>query len=444
TWDWNQNVIERNVSSSLNFTCLYNLSPTRDHPCISWGSLSKTIPILLFFPEAVVSKDGSISSVGERYNMAFKIVRTESRLVREILTNHGFHEVHPNSNDFNLMWTGSHLKPYVLRSLQDFQKVNHFPRSHELTRKDRLYKNIQRMQQTHGFKNFHIVPQTFVLPAEYQEFCNCFAKDKGPWIIKPVASSRGRGIYLVSNPNQISMTENILVSRYINNPLLIDGFKFDVRLYVLVTSYDPLLIYVYEEGLARFATVKYDRTSKNIKNTFMHLTNYSVNKKSSDYVSCDDPEVEDYGNKWSMSAVLRYLKQEGKDTTSLMKQVEDLIVKAVLSAELQIATACKTFVPHKTNCFELYGFDVLIDSNLKPWLLEVNLSPSLACDAPLDLKIKASMIADMFSLVGECIRKALYKYQSIYMSVSPYYQPLNKNQRTNLGRISTLKVMGKK
>ncbi|XP_029316248.1 tubulin polyglutamylase TTLL5 isoform X2 [Cottoperca gobio] len=371
-----------------------------DHPCISWSGLSKTIPVLLFFPEAAVSKDGDICSIGERYHLAFKIVRTESRLVRGLLTNHGFHEVHPNSNDFNLMWTGSHLKPYILRSLQDFQKVNHFPRSYELTRKDRLYKNIQRMQQTHGFKNFHIVPQTFVLPSEYQEFCNCFAKDKGPWIIKPVASSRGRGIYLVSNPNQISMDENILVSRYINNPLLIDEFKFDVRLYVLVTSYDPVLIYVYEEGLARFATVKYDRTSKNIKNTFMHLTNYSVNKKSSDYVSCDDPEVEDYGNKWSMSALLRYLKQEGKDTTLLMRQVEDLIIKAILSAELQITTACKMYVPHKTNCFELYGFDVLIDSNLKPWLLEVNLSPSLACDAPLDLKIKASMIADMFSLVG--------------------------------------------
>uniref|UniRef100_A0A8D2ZUD3 Tubulin--tyrosine ligase-like protein 5 n=1 Tax=Scophthalmus maximus TaxID=52904 RepID=A0A8D2ZUD3_SCOMX len=377
----------------------------QDIPCISWSGLSKTIPVLLFFPEAVVLKDGNICSVGERYNLAFKIVRTESRLVRGILANHGFREVHPNCNDFNLMWTGSHLKPYILRSLQDFQKVNHFPRSYELTRKDRLYKNIQRMQQTHGFRNFHIVPQTFVLPSEYQEFCHSFAKDKGPWIIKPVASSRGRGIYLVSNPNQISMDENILVSRYINNPLLIDEFKFDVRLYVLVTSYDPLIVYVYEEGLARFATVKYDRTSKSIKNTFMHLTNYSVNKKSSDYVSCDDPEVEDYGNKWSMSAVLRYLRQEGKDTTLLMRQVEDLIVKAVLSAELHIATACKTFVPHKTNCFELYGFDVLIDSNLKPWLLEVNLSPSLACDAPLDLKIKASMIADMFSLVGECVLK---------------------------------------
>ncbi|XP_027130412.1 tubulin polyglutamylase TTLL5 isoform X2 [Larimichthys crocea] len=418
-----------------------------DHPCIAWSGLSKTIPVLLFFPEAAVSKDGNICSTGERYHMAFKIVRTESRLVRGILTNHGFHEVHPNSNDFNLMWTGSHLKPYILRSLQDFQKVNHFPRSYELTRKDRLYKNIQRMQQTHGFKNFHIVPQTFVLPSEYQEFCNCFAKDKGPWIIKPVASSRGRGIYLVSNPNQISMDENILVSRYINNPLLIDEFKFDVRLYVLVTSYDPLLIYVYEEGLARFATVKYDRTSKNIKNTFMHLTNYSVNKKSSDYVSCDDPEVEDYGNKWSMSAVLRYLKQDGKDTTLLMKQVEDLIIKAVLSAELQIATACKMFVPHKTNCFELYGFDVLIDSNLKPWLLEVNLSPSLACDAPLDLKIKASMIADMFSLVGFVCQDPLSRQpRSDRVALDPSLKPpaAQRTQRQKLASVSNSETEGSK
>ncbi|XP_029586086.1 tubulin polyglutamylase TTLL5 isoform X2 [Salmo trutta] len=402
-----------------------------DHPCIAWSGLSRKIPVLVFFAEAIVSKDGNIRSVGERYNLAFKIVRTESRLVRGLLTTHGFHEIHPNSNDFNLMWTGSHLKPYLLRSLQDFQKVNHFPRSYELTRKDRLYKNIQRMQQSHGFKNFHIVPQTFVLPSEYQEFCSSFVKDQGPWIIKPVASSRGRGIYLVSNPTQIPMDENILVSRYINNPLLIDDFKFDVRLYVLVTSYDPLTIYLYEEGLARFATVKYDCGTKNIKNQFMHLTNYSVNKKSSDYVSCDDPEVEDYGNKWSMSAMLRYLKQEGKDTTLLMSQVEDLVIKAVLSAELQIATACKMFVPHRNNCFELYGFDVLIDSNLKPWLLEVNLSPSLACDAPLDLKIKASMISDMFSIVGfVCQDPLLRQPRSERVALDPGLKyPAHKAQR---------------
>ncbi|CAI9567240.1 unnamed protein product, partial [Staurois parvus] len=200
-------------------------------------------------------------------------------------------------------------------------------------------------------------------------------------------------------PSQISLEDNILVSRYISIPLLIDGFKFDVRLYVLITSYDPLVIYLYEEGLTRFATVRYDRAAKNIKNQFMHLTNYSVNKKSGDYVSCDDPEVEDYGNKWSMSAMLRYLKQEGKDTAGLMSQVEDLIIKTVISGELPIAAACKSFLANRGNCFELYGFDVLIDSNMKPWLLEVNLSPSLACDAPLDMKVKASMISDMLTLV---------------------------------------------
>uniref|UniRef100_A0A8C7DFR1 Tubulin--tyrosine ligase-like protein 5 n=1 Tax=Oncorhynchus kisutch TaxID=8019 RepID=A0A8C7DFR1_ONCKI len=392
-----------------------------DHPCIAWSGLSRKIPVLVFFAEAIVSKDGNIRSVGERYNLAFKIVRTESRLVRGLLTTHGFHEIHPNSNDFNLMWTGSHLKPYLLRSLQDFQKVNHFPRSYELTRKDRLYKNIQRMQQSHGFKNFHIVPQTFVLPSEYQEFCSSFVKDQGPWIIKPVASSRGRGIYLVSNPTQIPMDENILVSRYINNPLLIDDFKFDVRLYVLVTSYDPLTIYLYEEGLARFATVKYDCGTKNIKNQFMHLTNYSVNKKSSDYVSCDDPEVEDYGNKWSMSAMLRYLKQEGKDTTLLMSQVEDLVIKAVLSAELQIATACKMFVPHRNNCF---GHIVLF------YCMDFDV---FLIDAPLDLKIKASMISDMFSIVGfVCQDPLLRQPRSERVALDPglkYPAPKAQRQR---------------
>ncbi|XP_042669125.1 tubulin polyglutamylase TTLL5 isoform X3 [Centrocercus urophasianus] len=383
----------------------------QDHPCIRWtGGGCRRIPIFVFHADAILTNDSYLRLIGERYHLSYKIVRTDSRLVRSILTAHGFHEVHPNSSDYNLMWTGSHLKPYLLRSLTDIQKVNHFPRSYELTRKDRLYKNVSRMQLSHGFKTFHILPQTFILPAEYQEFCSTYSKDRGPWIVKPVASSRGRGVYLINNPNQIVLEDNILVSRYISNPLLIDDFKFDVRLYVLVTSYDPLVIYLYEEGLARFATVRYDQASKNIKNQFMHLTNYSVNKKSGDYVSCDDPEVEDYGNKWSMSAMLRYLKQEGRDTA------------------------------------ELYGFDVLIDDTLKPWLLEVNLSPSLACDAPLDLKIKASMLSDMFTLVGfvcqdpgqrssrtayhssESVRRN--PYQKLQRPVSAQSQPTNTRLRT--------------
>lgn len=150
-----------------------------------------------------------------------------------------------------------------------------------------------------------------------------------------------------------------MISRYIDNPLLIDGYKFDVRIYVCVTSYDPLVAYLYEEGLTRFATVKYDPNSRSIKNAFMHLTNYSVNKRSHRYVRCDDPDIEDFGNKWSMSAMLRLLKAEGKDTFSLMMSIEDVVIKTLLSVESQISAACRMFLPTRGNCFGLFCISIL-------------------------------------------------------------------------------------
>ncbi|XP_077966117.1 tubulin polyglutamylase TTLL5-like isoform X3 [Styela clava] len=368
------------------------------------GTGAKRIAFIMFRPESLIARDKRLKSIGEKYHLAYKMVKTESKLVRSVLSTYGFHEVHPNSPDFNLMWTGAHLKPFSLRTLQDFQKVNHFPRSYEITRKDRLFKNIDRMAHTKGAKHFDFMPKSYLMPSEYQDFCAAYVKDKGPWIVKPIASSRGRGIYLINNPNQVPLEDNIMVCKYIANPLLIDSFKFDIRVYIAVTSYDPLMIYLFEEGLTRFATVKYEKTHRHLKNQMMHLTNYSINKKSHDYVRCEDPDVEDYGNKWSMSAMLRYLKQEGIDTNALMMRIEAVIIKAIIAAELPIATACKMFVPNRENCMELYGFDILVDENLKPWLLEGNLSPSLACDAPLDLKIKSCMISDFFSLVGfQCV-----------------------------------------
>jgi len=65
---------------------------------------------------------------------------------------------------------------------------------------------------------------------------------------------------------------------------LIDGYKYDLRIYVLVTSYDPLKIYLFKEGLVRFATEKYTTNPKLLKKRYIHLTNYSVNKKAEGYV----------------------------------------------------------------------------------------------------------------------------------------------------------------
>lgn len=65
-----------------------------------------------------------------------------------------------------------------------------------------------------------------------------------------------------------------------------------------------------------------------------------------------------------------------------------------------IFNACEQYVPFRNNCFELLGFDILIDNQLNPWLLEVNLSPSLNCDSPLDQRIKGELIADLFTMAG--------------------------------------------
>lgn len=71
-----------------------------------------------------------------------------------------------------------------------------------------------------------------------------------------------------------------MVCKYISNPLLINNHKFDLRIYVLVTCVDPLRIYIYNEGLVRFASEPYDVSKGTKKNLYSHLTNYSINKKS--------------------------------------------------------------------------------------------------------------------------------------------------------------------
>lgn len=77
-----------------------------------------------------------------------------------------------------------------------------------------------------------------------------------------------------------------------------------------------------------------------------------------------------------------------------------MVIKTILSAENVIFNACEQYVPNRNNCFELLGFDILIDNQLNPWLLEVNLSPSLNCDSPLDQRIKGELIADLFTMAG--------------------------------------------
>ena len=112
---------------------------------------------------------------------------------------------------------------------------------------------------------------------------------------------------LIDDVNDVNVDETSVISRYVTNPLLINGHKFDLRVYVLVTSYEPLRVYIFQEGLARFASETY--TSKIDKNNkYMHLTNYSINKKNAKFVQNANCEQDDVGYKWSLGAFCRHLE----------------------------------------------------------------------------------------------------------------------------------------
>ncbi|VDN29926.1 unnamed protein product [Gongylonema pulchrum] len=225
-------------------------------------------------------------AIGEKFHLRFKMVHCNPALVKTVLHSYGFEQCSTKNPSCNIIWTGSHLRPHALRSLASWQRVNHFPKSFLLTRKDKLYECIGRAQKLFG-DSFNIIPEFFVTPKDYHKFVDCFnAQTHGlkPFIVKPVASSRGIGIFIAQSPGEIPLGSPMLVSRYITNPYLLDGHKFDLRLYVMVTSFSPLVAYIYRQGLARFASEKYCSNAKSYQHQFSHLTNYSVNKNNGRFV----------------------------------------------------------------------------------------------------------------------------------------------------------------
>lgn len=103
-------------------------------------------------------------------------------------------------------------------------------------------------------------------------------RQRNYWIMKPAGSSRGRGIFVFNDISAVSYTEVVIVQRYVDRPMLLDGYKFDLRLYVLVTSMHPLECFVYKKGFARLSSEVYSTDPADMTNRYIHLTNSSINR----------------------------------------------------------------------------------------------------------------------------------------------------------------------
>uniref|UniRef100_A0A3Q4MWM9 Tubulin tyrosine ligase-like family, member 4 n=1 Tax=Neolamprologus brichardi TaxID=32507 RepID=A0A3Q4MWM9_NEOBR len=122
-------------------------------------------------------------------------------------------------------------------------QLNHFPGTFQIGRKDRLWRNLSKMQVRFGKQEFSFFPQTFVLPQDIK-------------LLRKPASARGIGIQVIHKWSQMPRKRPLLVQKYLDKPYLISGNKFDLRLYVYVTSYNPLRVYMFSDGLVRFASCK--------------------------------------------------------------------------------------------------------------------------------------------------------------------------------------------
>ena len=185
----------------------------------------------------------------------------------------------------NLLWYERGIAASEVSLLRHkHQRVNMIPGMQDMARKLTLARVLGRLARLFP-EEYKFSPRTWSLPLELDAFKHyCARKRNGMYIVKPSGGCQGAGIYLVTGPNELQKTKaSAVVQEYVRTPLLLDGFKFDLRCYCLVLSVKPLVIYVYKDGMARFATHPYQPPDDtNMHDVFMHLTNYSLNKNNPD------------------------------------------------------------------------------------------------------------------------------------------------------------------
>lgn len=316
--------------------------------------------------------------------------------IADVLASRGWQEVENEDDAWDFVWADREwvYAAFDKTHLENWQRLNHYRNGRELCRKDLMAKNLKKRRRAlekegrmEEASAYDFIPTTFVLPREYSMFVEEFKKVGGVWIMKPIGSAQGKGIFLFTRLSEISEwktdfksyrpgptaplkssaaaaaggTEDIeayVVQRYLQYPLLVGGKKFDMRLYALVTSFSPLKVYQYRRGFARFTNSRYSSDVQDIYNGFVHLTNVAIQKTAENY-------DERTGGKMELQALKLYLMSRYgvERVDALFWEMQLIILRALL--------AVQHVMINDRHCFELYGYDLIIDQDLKVWLLEV-------------------------------------------------------------------------
>lgn len=296
---------------------------------------------------------------------------------------------------YRLKWVECKSKINYNSFKEGDQIVNHIPNCKLLTNKMGLLCSLQEYERvtlnTKGrlpkLKMSEFIPETYKLDekTDRTNFLSVF-KEGEVWICKPVGMNQGKGIFLLrsreeidnllserdarkDNPKYSSRPAMVrIVQRYIPNPLLLDGRKFDIRAYMLIASTVPYLV-LFHHGYIRLSCLKYHYNDTNLTT---HLTNQFVQKKDPSYKDVKEDTA------WSMQKFNDYINKHYAEEKGLE---QDWTFNTLTKQMHRIVLHCFNSVKHKLQCkigyFDLYGMDFMIDADMKVWLIEINVNPAL-------------------------------------------------------------------
>ncbi|XP_020557958.1 tubulin polyglutamylase TTLL7 isoform X1 [Oryzias latipes] len=362
-----------------------------------------------------VPSSGSYQSSGKRKmhskkkkgTISANVAGTKYEIVRIVINEMDFIKARDDDETANLIWNDSAVQHEKIAELRNYQRINHFPGMGEICRKDCLARNMSKMIKCQP-QEYSFIPKTWIFPAEYTQLQN-YVKElrrkrkQKTFIVKPSNGAMGHGIWLIRNCEKLPAQEHFIVQEYLDKPFLMEGYKFDLRIYILVTSCDPLRIFLYNDGLVRMGTEKYHAPSEaNLSQLYMHLTNYSVNKHNENF---ERDETVDKGSKRSISWFTQFLRCNDYDVAKFWGDISELVVKTLIVAEPHVLHAyrmCRPGQPPGSDsvCFEVLGFDIILDHKLKPWLLEINRAPSFATDQKIDYDVKKGALLNALKLLN--------------------------------------------
>ena len=286
-----------------------------------------------------------------------------------------------------LVWTDSIKDIDYFSNLKPWQVINRIPCVNVLCRKASFTRLIQKISEIYP-DLYSFVPKTFILPFKNQAFLKTLKKQEKTWIVKPDTGSLGNGITIIPPGFEYSPDDTLSVAQEYIPSFTIDNTKFDLRLYVLLKSIDPLQIYVYRDGLARFCS-----SEQGQHDIFSQITNVTLNK--------ENPESEfDQISRLLSETFKKLEKQYLVDIKKLWEDIDNVIILSIISAykilKKGVQNNCPPLIYNR--CFQILGFDILLDNDMKPHVLEVNYRPSLLTHLGPERRMKMSMVRDAVSI----------------------------------------------